>query len=50
MNAVIVDSRGWVLGLILAQLNVCNDLLDDRSRVGTAFESSVLLSFSWNKK
>ena len=50
MNAVIIDSRGWALGLILAQLNVCNDLLDDRSRVGTTLESSVLLSFSWNKK
>ena len=50
MNAVIIDGKGWALGLILAQLNVCNDLLDDRSRVGTALESSVLLSFSWNKK
>ena len=37
MNAVIIDSRGWALGLILAQLNVCDDLLDDRSRVGTCF-------------
>ena len=37
MNAVIIDSRGWALGLMLAQLNVCDDLLDDRSRVGTCF-------------
>ena len=41
MNAVIIDSRGWALGLILAQLNVCNDLLDDRSRVGTTLESGT---------
>ena len=35
MNAVIIDSKGWVLGLLLAQLNVCNDLLDERRQVGT---------------
>ena len=46
MNAVIIDSKGWVLGLLLAQLNVCNDLLDERRQVDTGLGilcASVLL-------
>ena len=50
MNAVIIDGKGWALGLILAQLNVCNDLLGERSRVDTALGPSALPSLSWNKK
>ena len=46
MNAVIIDGKGRALGLLLAQLNVCNDLLDERRQVDTGLGilcASVLL-------
>ncbi len=48
MNEIIIDSKGWVLGLLLAQFNVCNDLLDERRQVGTGLgilRASVLLFY-----
>lgn len=41
-----IDGKGRALGLLLAQLNVCNDLLDERRQVDTGLGilcASVLL-------